>query len=87
MPPPGRARQGRSLPATYGVCGAVGRSGPPRPGTDRPAGHGKADLPATYVMPGALGLSWASDSANLATHSSQMKISVMMAKVLGSLTA
>jgi hypothetical protein len=24
--------------------GRLRRSGPPRPGTDRPAGHGKADL-------------------------------------------
>ncbi len=56
---------------------------------DRSAGRVRQgrSLPATYVMPGALELSWASDSANLATQSLQMKISVMMAKVLGSLTA
>jgi hypothetical protein len=51
----GRAQQGRSLPATYGVRGAFMSS-------------------------------WASDSANLATHSLQMKISVSLAKSWESLT-
>jgi hypothetical protein len=78
---------------------SIGGSGPVRSRTppalrssatrDQSAGRARQgrSLPATYVMPGALGLSWASDSANLATHSLQMKISVMMARVLGSLTA
>jgi hypothetical protein len=35
---------------------------------------------------GAFGLSWARDSAKLATHLSQMKISAMTAKLLGSRT-
>jgi hypothetical protein len=62
------------------------RSGPPRPGTGS-AGHGKADpCPTPYGVPGAFGPSWASDAANLVTHSSQMKISVSLAKLLESLT-
>jgi hypothetical protein len=51
-----------------------------RPGTARPS------LPATYVVRGAFGVPWASDSANLVTHSLQMKISVSLAKSWGSLT-
>ena len=43
-------------------------------------------LPATYSVRGAFRLSWASDSANLVTHSLQMKISVSLAKSWGSLT-
>jgi hypothetical protein len=43
-------------------------------------------LPAPYGVRGAFGLSCADHPANLATHSLQMKISVMTAKVLGSLT-
>jgi hypothetical protein len=39
-------------------------------------------LPATYLGGGAFGLSGARDSAKLATHLSQMKISAMTVKVL-----
>src|SRR5512132_3822670 len=54
------------------------RSG--RPGTARPI------APTPYFVGGALGRSWPRDSAKLATHLSQMKISVMTAKVVGSRT-
>jgi hypothetical protein len=55
-------------------------------GPDGPAGNGKVDLPATYGVGGVPELPWANHPANLATHSLQMKISVMTAKVSGSLT-
>jgi hypothetical protein len=45
-----------SNPVSIGGSGPVGRgrlrrSGPPRPGTDRPAGHGKADASLTHPTP------------------------------------
>jgi hypothetical protein len=51
----------------------------------RPARQGRS-RPATYGVRGAFRLSWVSDSANLVTHSLQMKISVSLAKSWGSLT-
>jgi hypothetical protein len=67
--------------------GRLRRSGPPRPGTGL-AGRARQgrSLPATYDVRGAFGVPWANDSANLVTHSLQMKISVSLAKLWGSLT-
>jgi hypothetical protein len=54
-------------------------------GPDWPAGQGKGPSPpVTYGVRGAFGVSWPSDSANLVTHSLQMKISVSLAKSWGS---
>ena len=76
-------------------AGARGPSHPmsAHPGVSRRVGTGLAgrarqgrSLPASYGVRGAFGVPWASDSANLVTHSLQMKISVSLAKLWRSLT-